>query len=113
MLLMEFPSTRGEDLPDYSKNPTWNLLNTYIDAHLQILIEECRRDGVNDISRLKSQCANTAFSDQIIYNRMFQQVIHKGFNRGKQLGKIFQNDKALEISVGNSYTEDQLRHNFL
>ena len=27
--------------------------------------------------------------------------------------KIFQNGKALAISVGNSYSEDQLMHNFL
>ena len=39
MLIMEFLSIRREDLPDYSKNTTWNLLHTYIDAHSQILID--------------------------------------------------------------------------
>ena len=44
---------------------------------------------------------------------MFQQVVHNGGESATNYIKIFQNYKALEISVGNSYTEDQLMHNFL
>ena len=44
---------------------------------------------------------------------MFQQVVHKGGELAINHIKIFQNAKALEISVGNSYTEDQLMHTFL
>ena len=53
------------------------------------------------------------FSDQSSYNILFNKVTH---NRGvaeTNYLKIFQNDKALEISVGNSYSEDQLMHTFL
>ena len=39
MLLMDYPCIRGEDLTDYAKNSTWDLLHAYIDAHSQILID--------------------------------------------------------------------------
>ena len=44
---------------------------------------------------------------------MFQQVMHEGGGSEINYIKIFQNFKALAISVGNSYTEDHLIHNFL
>ena len=44
---------------------------------------------------------------------MFQQVVHKGGESAIKYIKIFQNSKALEISVGNSYTEDQMMRVFL
>ena len=37
---MDYPSKRGEELPDYDKNATWNLFLTYIDAHSKIIIDE-------------------------------------------------------------------------
>ena len=40
MLLMEYPSVRGEEIPDYDKKKTWNLLHAYIDVHSQRLIDE-------------------------------------------------------------------------
>ena len=46
MLIMEYPYIRGEDLPYYDKTATWNLLNTYIYAHSQILIDEYPGIGV-------------------------------------------------------------------
>ena len=67
----------GEEKPYWSKKATWNLLNAYIYANIQRLIYECPGYGVQDISILQSQCANMKFSDQIIYNRMFQKVVHK------------------------------------
>ena len=44
---------------------------------------------------------------------MFQQVFQKGEESKTNYIKTFQNAKALEISVGNSYTEDQLMNTFL
>ena len=44
---------------------------------------------------------------------MFQQVVHKGRDSAINYIKIFQNLKALEILVGNSYTKDQLMQTFL
>ena len=63
MLLMDYISIRGEDLPDYAKKATWNLLHAYIYANDQILIHERPGDVVQDISRLQSQCVNMNFYD--------------------------------------------------
>ena len=52
MLLMDYLSIRGEDLPDYAKESTWNLLRAYIYAHSQSLIDEYPGCGVQTITRL-------------------------------------------------------------
>ena len=44
---------------------------------------------------------------------MFQQVVHKEGDLSINYIKRFHNAKALEISVGNSYSEDQLMHTLL
>ena len=44
---------------------------------------------------------------------MFQNVVHKRGESEIKYIKIFKNYKALAISVGNSYTEDQMIQNFL
>ena len=62
MFLVNYPSIRGEYLPDYSKKFTWNLLHAYINVHSQILIDEYPVDGVQSTSRLKPQYANMNFS---------------------------------------------------
>ena len=105
MLIMEYPSIGGEYFPDYSKKDTWILLYAYIGAHNQILIDDCTGDVVQAISRFLSQCANMTSFDQIFYNRLFQQVIHKGGESATNYIKIFHHSKALDISVGNSYFE--------
>ena len=50
------------------------------------------------------------FSDQIKYNILFQKVVNKGGETEINYIKIFQNTKALEIPVGNNYSEEQLMH---
>ena len=52
--------------------------------------------GVQATSRLKPQCTNTNFDDQ-------RKVLHKGGEPEINYIKRFQNSKALEISIGNSY----------
>ena len=54
-----------------------------------------------------------SFSYKITYNRLFQQVIHKLGESEINYIKLFQDAKALEISLGNSYSEYQLMKNFL
>ena len=44
---------------------------------------------------------------------MFQHVTHKGGESAMNNIKISQNEQDLSVSVGNSYTEDQLMHIFL
>ena len=53
------------------------------------------------------------FADKSRYDRTFQQVTHKGGESSINYIKRFQNSHALSVSVGNSYSEDQLMHTFL
>ena len=53
------------------------------------------------------------FADKSRYDRIFQQVTHKGGESAINYIKIFQNAHALSVSVGNNYSEDQLMHAFL
>ena len=110
---MYYPSIRGEDFADYAKKFTWNLLNPYLDSHSQRLIDEYPGDGVQAITVLQYQCENMTFSEKIRYNKLFQQVIHKGEESAINYIKIFLHSRALAISVGNMYSDDQLMHTFL
>ena len=53
------------------------------------------------------------FSDEIRYDGNFQQVTHKGGEYEINYIKILQNAHALSVSLGISYSEDQLMHKFL
>ena len=53
------------------------------------------------------------FADKSIYDRTFQQVTHKGGGSAINYINVFQNAQAFSVSVGNSYSEDQLMHTFL
>ena len=53
------------------------------------------------------------FADKSIYGRTFQQVTHKRGEYAINYIKRFQNAQALSVSVGNSYSEDQIMHKIL
>ena len=53
------------------------------------------------------------FADKSGYDRTFKQVTHKGGESAINYIKRFQNAHALSVSIGNSYSEDQLMHTFL
>ena len=53
------------------------------------------------------------FADKSRYDRTFQQVTHKGGESAINYTKRFKNAHALSVSVGNSYSENQLMHIFL
>ena len=53
------------------------------------------------------------FADTSRYDRIFQQVTHKGKESAINYIKRFQNAQALSVSVGNSYSQDQIMHTFL
>ena len=53
------------------------------------------------------------FADKIRYDRTFQQVKYKGGESAIIHIKRLQNEHALSVSLGNSYSEDQLMHTFL
>ena len=77
------------------------------------LIAEFPEDGIKCMEKLKSHCANMTFADKSRYDRTFQQVTHKGGESDINYIKRFQNAQALSVSVGNSYSEDQMMHTFL
>ena len=62
---------------------------------------------------LQSHCANMTFADKSRYDRTFQKVTHKVGESAINYIKRFQNAQALSVSVGNSYSEDQMMHTFL
>ena len=49
------------------KKSTWKILHAYIDANSQRSIDEYPGDGVQNISRLKYQCASMTFDYQSRY----------------------------------------------
>ena len=102
-MLMDYPYIRARYFTDGSKHNNWNLLHEYRDGNIQRLIYEYPGDGLQAIKILQSQCANMTFSDKSKYNRPFKQVVHKLGEPAINNIMIFQNDKALEISVGNRY----------
>ena len=113
MILMDYPSIRGDYLPYYAKHDNWKILHAYIDACFQISIDEYPGVGVQAITRLQSQCANMTIAENISYNILLRQVGHKKGYSAINYARIFQNDKDLSISVGNNYSEYQLIHTFL
>ena len=53
------------------------------------------------------------FSDESRYGRNFQQVTHKGGESAMNYINRVPNAHYLSVSVGNSYSEDQLMRTFL
>ena len=84
-----------------------------IDIKSRRLIAEFPGDGIKCIEQLQSHCENMTFADKSRYDRIFQQVTHKGGESEMNYIKIFQNAQTLSLSVGNTYSEDQLMHTFL
>ena len=90
-----------------------NLLHANIDVYSRRLIAEFPKYGIKSLEKLQSHCANMTFSDESRYGRTFQQVTHKGGKTAINYTKRFQNAHTLSVSVGNSYSKDQLIHTFL
>ena len=53
------------------------------------------------------------FVDKSRYDRTFQKVVHKGGESAINYIKRFHNALTFSVSVGNSYSEDQIMHTFL
>ena len=84
-----------------------------IDVHSRRLIAEFPGHGMKCIEKLQSNCANMTFADKNRYDRIFQKVTHKEGESAMNYIKIFENEQALSVSVGNTYSKDQLMHTFL
>ena len=53
------------------------------------------------------------FSGKIRYDKIFKEVTHIGGESVMNYINIFQNVKAVSVSIGNIYSENQLMHTFL
>ena len=71
-----------------------NILHTHIDVHSIRLIAQFPGYGIECIEKLQSNCANMTFSDKSRYDRIFQQVTHKGGEYAMNYVKIFKNAQA-------------------
>ena len=103
----------GGDIKDYAKQAIRNLLHANSCVHSRRLLAEFPEDGTKCLENLQSHCANMTFADKSRYDRTFQQVTHKVGESAMNYIKRFQNAQALSVSVGNSYSEDQIMHTFL
>ena len=112
-VLRDYPKLEHENIKVYAKMAIRNLLHANSCVHSRRLIAEFSEDGIKCIQKLQSHCANMTFADKSRYDRIFQQVTHKGGESAINYIKRFQNAQALSISVGNSYSEDQIMHTFL
>ena len=111
-VLLDYPKIGGYDVEDYAKKAIRNLLHAIIDVQSRRLIAEFPKDGIKCIENLQSHCANITFVDKSRHDRTFQNVTHKGGESAINYIKRFHNAQALSVSLGNSYSEDQIMHTF-
>ena len=78
MVLVDYPTIRGQYIKYHFKKAISNPLHTNIDVQIRRLISELPTEGVNCISKLQYHCANMNFYEKIRYDRLFQLVTHKG-----------------------------------
>ena len=77
MVLVYYPTIRGEDIKDHVRKSIKNFIHENIDVHSKRISAEFPGDGVKCISKLQSHCENMTFYENIIYDRLFKQVTHK------------------------------------
>ena len=112
-VLLDYPKIGGDDVKYYAKQSIRNLFHANSDLHSRLLISEFSKDGIKCLENLQSHCANMTFADKSRYDRTFQQVTHNGEEPAINYIKRFQHAQALSVSVGNSYSEDQIMYIFM
>ena len=110
--LLYYPKIVGDNVKDDEKLDIRNILHANSDVHSRRLISEFPKYGIKCIEKLQSHCANMNFSDKSGYDRTFQKVTHKGGESAINYLKRFQIAQALSVTVGKSYSEDQIMPTF-
>ena len=77
-VLLDYPKIGGENIKYFAKTFIRNILHANIDVHSKRLIADLPVDGIKCIEKLQPHSANMTFSDKSRYDRIFQQVTHKG-----------------------------------
>ena len=93
-LLLDYPKIGGGNIKEFAKKATRNVLHANIDVHRICLFAEFPGYGIKYIEKLQSNCANINFADRSRYDRIFQQVTHKGGESAMNYMKRFQNAHA-------------------
>ena len=65
-------------MKEFSKKDIRNLLRSNLDVNSRRLISGFPGYEIKCIEKLQSHCANMNFSEKSSYDRIFQQVTHKG-----------------------------------
>ena len=77
-VFLDYPKIAGRDIKEYAKKAIRNILHANIGLRSRRLIAEFPGDGIKCIEKLQSHCANITFTEKSRYDRIFQQVTHKG-----------------------------------
>ena len=77
-VLLNDPKIGEGGIKYFVKKAIRNLLHANTNFHSKRLISELPGDGLKCISKLQLHCANMTFSEKGRYDRLLQQVIHKG-----------------------------------
>ena len=95
-VLLNYPKIGGDDVIEgYAKKAIRKLLHANIDVHSRRLIAGFPKDGIKFIEKLQSHCENMTFADNSRYDKIFQQVTHKGGESAINYIQRFQNAQAL------------------
>ena len=65
--------------------------------HSRRLISDFPGNGIKLIEKIQSHCNKITFSGKSRYDRIFQQVTHKGEDSAMNYIKIFQDTQALSV----------------
>ena len=70
-VILYYQKIGGDDIEDYTKKVIRNILHANIDIHSRRLIAEFPMDGIKYIEKLKSNCANMTFSENVDMTGLF------------------------------------------
>ena len=77
-VLRDDPKLEGGNIKEYAKMAIRNLLHANSCVQSRRLIAEFPEDGIKCMEKLQSHSANMTFADTSRYDRISQQVTHKG-----------------------------------
>ena len=112
-VLLDYLKIGGEDIKYFAKSSIRNILHTNIAVHSRRLIADFLGDEIECIEKLQLHSAKMIFAEKSRCDRIFQKVTQKGVGSTMNYIKRFLNAQALSVSVGNTFSEDQLVCTFL
>ena len=96
-MFLYYPKIGGENIKAFSRKAIRNLFHDNIHVHSRRLTADLPEDEIKCIEKLQLNCASMTFADKSIYDRIFQQVTHKGGGSAMNYIKRFQSAEALSV----------------